>query len=156
MAVTKVEIRRGAYYDSLVLMQLQVALTSLPGVRNAGVMMGLDTNKEVLKESGLLTPEAKAALFQNFLVGGGVSGKPHARCQRGLSHRFSSGGYDRLVGIRHGGYSRRHLVWPALVIRWQEFGRCLVLCPFDGRNFWLALAELSSCAAIYRSRSARL
>ena len=51
MPITKVEIRRGTYYDSLVLMQLQVALTSLPGISNAGVMMGLDTNKEVLRES---------------------------------------------------------------------------------------------------------
>ena len=68
MAITKVEIRRGTYYDSLVLMQLQVALTSLPGVRNAGVLMGLDTNKEVLRESGLLTPEAEAALTDDLII----------------------------------------------------------------------------------------
>ena len=68
MAVTKVEIRSGAYYDSVVLMQLQRALTDLPGVIDAGVVMGTDANKEVLAQSDLLTAEAKTAQPDDMLI----------------------------------------------------------------------------------------
>ena len=56
MAVTKVEIRSGAYYDSVVLMQLQRSLADLAGIIDAGVVMGTDANKDVLAQSALLTP----------------------------------------------------------------------------------------------------
>ncbi len=68
MAVTKVEIRSGAYYDSVVLMQLQRALVDLPGVLDAGVMMGTDANKEVLEQSDLLPDEAKTANVDDMLI----------------------------------------------------------------------------------------
>ncbi len=68
MAVTKVEIRSGAYYDSVVLMQLQRALADLPGVIDAGVVMGTDANKEVLQQSDLLTEEAKTAQPDDMLI----------------------------------------------------------------------------------------
>lgn len=61
MAIVKVEIRSGAYYDSVVLMQLQRSLADQPGVLDAGVVMGTDANKEVLAQSDLLAPEAKMA-----------------------------------------------------------------------------------------------
>ncbi len=68
MAVTKVEIRSGAYYDSVVLMQLQRALADLPGVIDAGVVMGTDANKDVLAQSDLLTDEGKAAQPDDMLI----------------------------------------------------------------------------------------
>jgi hypothetical protein len=37
MAVTKAEVRSGAYYDSVVLMQLQRSLADLPGDLDAGL-----------------------------------------------------------------------------------------------------------------------
>ncbi len=46
------EIRRGAYYDSIVLMQLQKALVDLPGVVDAGVVMATPANKDVLRSTG--------------------------------------------------------------------------------------------------------
>jgi hypothetical protein len=39
MTVVKWEVRAGAYYDSVVLMQLQRGLLGLPGVVDAGVVM---------------------------------------------------------------------------------------------------------------------
>ncbi|MFQ5674511.1 MAG: acyl-CoA synthetase FdrA [bacterium] len=54
MPKSNVEIRKGVYYDSVTLMQLQAALINLPGVTNAGVMMGTDANKALLKQSGLI------------------------------------------------------------------------------------------------------
>lgn len=61
MTATLVEIRRGAYYDSIVLMHLQGNLAALPGVLDSGVIMGTPSNKDMLGESGLLTPEVEAA-----------------------------------------------------------------------------------------------
>jgi FdrA protein len=68
MTATKTEIRRGTYYDSVVLMQLQASLAQLAGVTNAGVMMGTEANKDLLAQSGLLTPEAKAALLDDLII----------------------------------------------------------------------------------------
>jgi FdrA protein len=68
MIALKTEIRRGAYYDSVVLMQLQAALVTLPRVLNVGVMMGSEANKELLAQSNLLSPEAKAALPDDLII----------------------------------------------------------------------------------------
>jgi FdrA protein len=61
MTVIKTEIRSGAYYDSVILMQLQRSLADLPGVLDAGVVMGTDANLELLDQSGLLVNEIKTA-----------------------------------------------------------------------------------------------
>ncbi|HEY84897.1 MAG TPA: acyl-CoA synthetase FdrA [Chloroflexi bacterium] len=68
MAVTKVEIRTGAYYDSVVLMQLQRNLSDLPGIIDAGVVMGTEANKEVLEVSDLLTPDVEKALNDDLVI----------------------------------------------------------------------------------------
>ncbi len=49
---TLAEIRPGAYYDSVVLMQLQRRLADLPGIDDAGVVMCTTANKELLEQSG--------------------------------------------------------------------------------------------------------
>lgn len=67
MPVVKVEIRR-AYYDSVVLMQLQATLARLTGILDAGVMMGTEANKNLLAQNDLLTPEAKAALADELII----------------------------------------------------------------------------------------
>jgi len=68
MAVTKVEIRSGAYYDSVVLMQLQRSLADLAGVLDAGVVMGTAANKDLLAQSHLLAPEAEAAGADDLVI----------------------------------------------------------------------------------------
>jgi FdrA protein len=62
------EVRPGAYYDSVLLMQLQRALAALPGVEQAGVVMGTPANKEVLAQSRLLTPEAERAAADDLII----------------------------------------------------------------------------------------
>ena len=52
MSYTRHEIRAGAYYDSVVLMQLQKALAGLPGVLDAGVVMATPANRDLLLASG--------------------------------------------------------------------------------------------------------
>ena len=68
MTTIKVEIRSGAYYDSVILMQLQSSLDALPGVLDTGVVMGTEANKEILAQSGLLTPEVKAAAADDLVI----------------------------------------------------------------------------------------
>jgi FdrA protein len=68
MAVTIAEIRSGAYYDSAILMQLQRSLSGLPGVLDAGVVMGTGANKAILDQTGLLAPEAHAAGAEDLVI----------------------------------------------------------------------------------------
>jgi len=68
MAAINAEIRRGAYYDSVMLMQLQRALADLPGVFDAGVVMGTDANKDILAQSDLLTPEVGDASAEDLII----------------------------------------------------------------------------------------
>ncbi|NOX63197.1 MAG: acyl-CoA synthetase FdrA [Chloroflexi bacterium] len=68
MTAIKVDIRRGAYYDSVVLMQLQRSLVALPGVLDAGVVMGTQANKDILAQSGLLMDEARAAGEEDLVI----------------------------------------------------------------------------------------
>lgn len=83
MTATQTEIRRGTYYDSVVLMQLQVNLAQLPGVVDVGVMMGTQANKDLMAQSGLLTPEAEAALPDDLILV--IKGDDEAAAQLALS-----------------------------------------------------------------------
>ena len=67
MTITKHEIRRGAYYDSVVLMQLQRGLMGLPGVIDAGVVMATPTNRDLLAANNLL-PDSVAASPDDLLI----------------------------------------------------------------------------------------
>jgi FdrA protein len=68
MAMVKAEVRSGAYYDSAFLMQLQRSMAGLPGVQDAGVVMGTDSNKEILAHIDLLPAEAKAAKPDDLVI----------------------------------------------------------------------------------------
>jgi len=84
MAVIKAEIRPGAYYDSVVLMQLQRSLATLPGILDAGVVMGTAANKELLSQTDLLPPEAQAAAPDDLVIV--VRGEDEAAAQGALAH----------------------------------------------------------------------
>lgn len=94
MPVTKVEIRSGAYYDSVVLMQLQRSLADQPGVIDAGVVMGTSANKEILAQSGLLVSETEAAGADDLVIV--VTGDDEKSAQTAL------GKVDELVASRRG------------------------------------------------------
>jgi FdrA protein len=67
MTVTKWNIRAGAYYDSVVLMQLQRGLLGLPGVLDAGVVMATQANRDLLAANNLL-PESIPANPDDLLI----------------------------------------------------------------------------------------
>jgi FdrA protein len=97
MTITKVEIRSGAYYDSVILMQLQRSLAEQPGIVDAGVVMGTNANKEVLAQSNMLVSEAEIAGADDLVIV--VTGDDETSAQAALdkvdelvSSRRSSGG----------------------------------------------------------------
>ncbi len=67
MTVTKYDVRRGAYYDSVVLMQLQRGLIGLPGIVDAGVVMATPANRDLLAANSLL-PESITASPDDLLI----------------------------------------------------------------------------------------
>ena len=68
MSSIKTEIRSGAYYDSVILMQLQRSLADLPTVIDAGVVMGTEANKDLLDQTGLLVDEIKGAKADDLVI----------------------------------------------------------------------------------------
>lgn len=68
MATIKTQIRSGVYYDSAKLMQLQRSLAGLPGILDAGVVMGTDSNKELLAHIDLNTAEVQASKADDLVI----------------------------------------------------------------------------------------
>jgi FdrA protein len=68
MSIIETEVRRGAYYDSVILMQLQRALSVLNGVEDAGVVMGTEANKDLLAQSNLITANVAAAVADDLII----------------------------------------------------------------------------------------
>ena len=54
MTVIHNEVRNGFYLNSVALMRISRAIAALPGVEEAGLMIGTPANKEILREAGLL------------------------------------------------------------------------------------------------------
>ena len=67
MTVTKYDVRRGAYYDSVKLMQLQRGLIGLSGVIDAGVVMATPANCDLLAANNLL-PDSIAPSPDDLLI----------------------------------------------------------------------------------------
>jgi FdrA protein len=68
MAIIKTEIRRGVYYDSAKLMSLQRSLAELPGIQDTGVVMGTDSNKELLAHIGLDSAEVMSSKPDELVI----------------------------------------------------------------------------------------
>jgi FdrA protein len=68
MDVLRYEVRAGAYFDSVVLMQLQRELAAVPGVIDAGVVMATEANRELLAVGDLLPSETRAGADDLLIV----------------------------------------------------------------------------------------
>jgi FdrA protein len=73
---------RGRYLDSVSLMRFSQRLSALPGVAEAAVMIGSDTNKRLMRDSGLLAGDAAAAQPTDLIVG--VRASDEAAAQNAL------------------------------------------------------------------------
>ena len=68
MATIKTEVRSGVYYDSAKLMSLQRSLAGLPGILDTGVVMGTESNKELLAHIGLDSKEVIASKPDELVI----------------------------------------------------------------------------------------
>jgi succinyl-CoA synthetase alpha subunit len=64
----KTLIKKSEYHDSVTLMLVARELTKFPGVLDVGVIMATEANKALLKDSGLLTPEAQSATPNDLVI----------------------------------------------------------------------------------------
>jgi FdrA protein len=61
MSVILNEVRRATYFDSIVLMRISREIATLPGVEEAGLILGTPANKDLLREAGILGPNGEEA-----------------------------------------------------------------------------------------------
>ena len=61
MSVILNEVRRATYLDSIVLMRISRQIAALPGIEEAGLIIGTPANKEILRDAGILGPEGDTA-----------------------------------------------------------------------------------------------
>lgn len=66
--ITKTEIKRGEYYDSVTLLEIAQELMGLDGIQDAAVVMGTPANKGILTNADLLTQEADAASPDDLVI----------------------------------------------------------------------------------------
>jgi FdrA protein len=66
--IAQTAIKTGAYYDSITLLQVQGGLLDITSVKDAAVVMGTPANKDILRDAGLLTPEAEAASADDLVI----------------------------------------------------------------------------------------
>ncbi len=67
--VTGITIRKNQYYDSVFLMGFNNRLSKVDGVIQTAVLMGSDSNKEVLTDLGFVNAEVSAATANDLVVG---------------------------------------------------------------------------------------
>lgn len=68
MTAVRNVVKKNFFRDSLQLMQLSEEAKKIPGVLDAAVVMGTETNKEILKKLGLLTPEGESATNNDMIL----------------------------------------------------------------------------------------
>ena len=92
--IVKTLIKPSEYHDSVTLMLVARELTKFPGVIDVGVIMATEANKALLKESGLLTPDAQAATPNDLVIAvsadNGVADAALLEAERLLKQKRSS------------------------------------------------------------------
>ena len=68
MSVTLNRVRRGFYADSVALMRISRALSGLPGVEAASLMIGTPSNRDLLSESELLDIDGAKAQADDLII----------------------------------------------------------------------------------------
>lgn len=61
-------IKNNTYYDSVTLMLVTSEITKIPGVGGASVCMGTELNKEMLRASGLSSPDTENATVNDLII----------------------------------------------------------------------------------------
>ncbi len=61
-------IKKNSYQDSINLMLLTNSINNLDGVTKCSIMMGTDANKDIFRNSGLMTKDAEAASPSDMVI----------------------------------------------------------------------------------------
>jgi FdrA protein len=61
-------VRKGVYHDSVILMRLTRVLESVHGVRRGAAMMGTPSNRAILQDAGILTPDGASASSNDLII----------------------------------------------------------------------------------------
>ena len=61
-------IRRTFYMDSVALMRISRAVSSLAGVQTAALMIGSTTNKKLMRDAGLLNGDSDSAGANDLII----------------------------------------------------------------------------------------
>jgi FdrA protein len=77
------EIRKGFYLDSVALMRISRSIVALPGIEEAGLMIGTPANKQILREAGVLDASGEAAAPGDLIIA--VRAKSEAAAKAGLA-----------------------------------------------------------------------
>ncbi len=93
--VVRSAVRPGAYFDSVVLMQLQRNLAALPGVLDAGVVMATAANLEILAANGLAPETETPAGPHDLLIA--------VRAESGEAAAEALARVDALLQVRRSG-----------------------------------------------------
>ena len=72
-------VRKSAYQDSVALLALARDLRTTAGVREVAALMGTPANHDLLRQSGLLTPEAESAGPNDLVIVVDADSESHAR-----------------------------------------------------------------------------
>ena len=83
-------LRRGAYMDSIALMQIAEELRRLPGIVTAALVMATPTNLAALAEADLLPAEAEGAGAEDLLLAVRPADAPSGRAALGLAETLLS------------------------------------------------------------------
>lgn len=67
--ITKNEVRKNLYFDSVTLMVASSKMRALEGVQNAAVMMGTDHNRALMTAAGLIGPDTEPFGVNDTVVG---------------------------------------------------------------------------------------
>ena len=74
MSVVLNEVRRATYLDSIVLMRMSRQIAALPGVEEAGLIIGTPANKEILRDAGILGADGAQAAPGDLILALVISG----------------------------------------------------------------------------------
>lgn len=66
--IIKTVIKKGAYFDSVSLMQISKKINLIKGIKDSAVVMATKENKNIIKSSGLLTPEIEKASDNDLAI----------------------------------------------------------------------------------------
>src|ERR1041384_4088739 len=96
MSVILNEVRRPTYLDSIVLMRISRQIAALPGIEEAGLIIGTPANKEILRDAGILGPESDSAepsdLILALRAGDALAGEAAlAEAKRLIDHPLALG-----------------------------------------------------------------